>query len=322
MLRKKIVGLMLCLCATPVHAGTGLVPVASGSPHEGLTAVAFDQQNGVAVGFGGEVQETQDGGRSWKRLAALTPLGLMGVDVKGNLSIAVGQMGTVAVRQGEGAWRLIDGGTPDRLLAVSVNAKGHAVAVGSFGAIIASADSGATWKPLTPDWARLLPERNEGTQPHLYAVRLDDAGVITLAGEYGTILRSLDSGKTWISLHRGTPGTRIGDASIFAFDFRSDGTAFAVGQDGLLLQSISGGRNWAPVVSGTQALLFGIRSSNDGTVVAAGMYSMIVSRDNGKTWAPISDAHVKSSWYSGVARADGGAYIAVGKAGSIMQLAP
>jgi len=307
-------------CGEP-GPGVTLTNLLGGTPHQALMAIGFDGGVGVAVGAGGEIEATQDSGKLWKLEPSPSPLALLGVDLKDGLAIAVGQKGLILVRHGGPDWKKEDSGTTERLFSVSVNSKGTAVAVGSFGTVIASFDQGATWQSIAPNWAALIHEQGDGFTPHIYATHLDDAGTVTIAGELGVILQSSDAGKTWQVLHQGDSSNHKEDESIFALDIRKDGIGYAVGQDGAILRSGDGGLKWAAVNSGTKSILLSIHSSSDGEIVVTGMYSMLVSKDDGKTWNLVIDQSVASSWYAGVARPADGADIVVGKSGAIMRVA-
>jgi hypothetical protein len=59
--------------------------------------------------------------------------------------------------------------------------------------------------------------------------------VATVAGDNGTILRSLDGGLTWNRLTSGT------DADLFGVYFTSNDTGTVVGEDGIILRTTTGG---------------------------------------------------------------------------------
>ena len=304
-------------------AGSGpvLVEITGGTPHQALMAVAFDQSSGVAVGAGGQIMTTQDTGKTWQPAAAPLPLGLLGVAIKQTLSVAVGQGGLVLVRDGSSAWNKVDSGSTERFFSASINTQGHAVAVGSFGAVIASSDRGKTWKSIAPQWLQFSDaQQGDGFQPHIYDVKLDDAGTITIVGELGIILRSTDDGQKWSLLHKGDSATRKETASLFALDMRADGVAFAVGQDGMILKSANAGATWAVQPSGTQAILLGVSSSAAGGVIVTGMHDMLYSKDDGATWAHVRDKSIGSSWFVGISRLNANSVVIVGNSGKIVRV--
>ena len=299
--------------APPVAPGNPLQPVLAGTVHQALFAIDFGESLGVAVGAGGEVQESSDNGATWKMVQAPTQLSLLGVGVAGGKAVAVGQSGLVVTRGTDGKWTEGKSGSKQRLLAVELNAAGRAVAVGAFGTVLLSDDAGGTWRSVSPAWAEFAPD---GMEPHMYAVHVAADGTVTIAGEFGLILRSSDAGTTWAPLHKG-------EASLFALQLRDDGVGYAVGQSGMLLRTSDGGVSWEQKNSGTQALLLGVHASADGKVLVAAMRDMRVSRDGGESFSHVQGGGVSSLWFSAAAQAAAGSpVLAVGQAGQIVRLVP
>jgi photosystem II stability/assembly factor-like uncharacterized protein len=294
-------------------ADHGGVPVlVQGTAHEALFGVAFDGDNGIAVGAMGEIQQSTDGGRTWKADAKPpTPLSLLGVGIHGEHRVAVGQMGTIVVSDGQGAWTKADSGTDARLFAASVNSDGLMVAVGAFGTVILSPDGGKTWQKVTIDWSKYV--KDEGVEPHLYAVIVDEKNTVTLAGEYGLILRSVDSGKTWDAVNHG-------EASLFDIKLHANGSGYAVGQDGTVLATHDGGHSWTNMPTGSKAVLLGVWSEPNGHVLIAGMHQTLESHDGGQTWKPRTEGDFATGWYSGIAAPASGGLILIGNAGRIVKV--
>jgi len=292
-------------------SGYDATKIVSGTAHQALFAVASDQSDAIAVGAAGEILQSGDAGRTWQQASPLpTRLSLLGVAMAAGHSIAVGQMGTVLLRDGGGAWAQATSGVHERLFAVALNAHGVAAAVGGFGTILRSTDAGHSWAQVAPDWSSYAAD---GQQPHLYDVVVDDNGVITAVGEFGLILRSPD-GHNWQTLHKG-------DASLFAIDLRADGGGYAVGQNGTVLHTIDGGTTWQAQHSGTGAILLGVRSTSSGYVMATGMHDMLISNDTGTTWSHPEGSGFASSWYQGIAQIPSKqAWLVVGNAGQVLTI--
>ena len=299
-------------CAPLWAAAAGLAPVVTGNAHEALFAVATEGNAAIAVGAGGAIVESGDGGKTWKPDADVpTQLSLLAVVLNKGQAIAVGQQGTVLLQTAPGKWTKVDSGNDSRLFGVALGG-GVAATVGSFGTVLRSADGGKSWTSIAPDWSKYT---SNGEQPHIYDVAVDDKGVITVAGEFGFILRTADAGKTWQTLHKGS-------ASLFAIDLRPDGVGYAVGQDGALLRSADHGLTWTTLKSGTSAILLGVHSTADGRVVITGMHDMLLSHDDGKSWQHVSGEEVTTTWYEGVASPGSGQpLLAVGHSGEIVQVA-
>jgi photosystem II stability/assembly factor-like uncharacterized protein len=295
------------------------VAVLGGIPHEALFAIDFDGQTGVAVGAGGEIVRTTDGGASWTRESAPRRLALLGVAVRGEHAIAVGQMGVVLVRGADGRWSEVDSGTEERLFGVDLNAHGVALAVGAFGALLRSADGGRSWSAAAPEWAGIFKDTagrlGDFFEPSLYGVQLADDGRAWAVGELALVLRSTDAGASWQVGHAGESRVDGVDPTLFGFSMRDDGSGVAV------LVSDDGGVSWRTTERPTHANLLSVHSSADGVVVATGMRELLFSRDGGANWQPVRGEDIATGWYSGAARpGGGGAPLVVGNAGRILRL--
>ncbi len=296
------------LAANPPDA---LHAVVSGTPHEALFSIAFYGHVGIAVGAGGAVLESADGGKTWKSAPAVTEVSLLSTSVDHGAALAVGQLGVIVRMDGDGRWQKVDSGTQSRLLSVKVNSHGGAVAVGAFGTVLKSDDGGEHWASIAPaSWTDFAEQ-----EPHLYIADIDDNGVVTIGGEYGLLLRSSDSGAHWQALHKG-------EASLFSMQLRADGSGYAVGQNGTVLHTADHGARWDEVKVDTSANLLGVCAAADGHIVVTGMHDMLVSSDNGGTWRHQGGEEVLSSWYAGAtAPPAGSGILAVGHSGQIVRIA-
>jgi photosystem II stability/assembly factor-like uncharacterized protein len=331
--------LAIFLALTAAAGGVAAAADAGGSralaqltPHDRLYAVAFNGDFGEAVGDSGLVLVTADGGKTWAREnTPPTNVSLISVAISGSRSIAVGQQGTILIRDDRKPWRKIEPVTDRRLLRVSLNKDGLAIAVGAFGTLLKSTDGGETWAELKPDWAAIYKTEVIGEfeairdEPTLYVVKVFDDGSIVIGGEYGQLSRSTDAGTTW------TPVVHVQAAekgsippTIFGMHFRDDGTGYASGQDGLVVATPDSGKTWTQLDTHSRAGLFDVESTADGHVIAVGMRAGLVSADAGKTWQPLKVLDLSANWYSGLGRGagmSGGSVIAVGHSGRVLELA-
>lgn len=325
-------GCLALAAGVTAHAQTGPKPDAgtesklittlvSGIPHSAFFGISFDAGQGVAVGAGGAIYSSDDAGLSWKPVQhGLTELALLAVDKNGKHTIAVGQAGLVMVEEAPGKWTKVDIGAPKRLFSVSVNSGGFAAAVGEFGTVLKSADGGRTWTSMAPDWSQFAVQNSPGTgEPHIYAVNVTESGEITIAGEFGVILRSADGGASWRVLRPVTPQV----PTLFALHIPRDGVgnSYAVGQTGELLISADGGLSWGKCSTNTKANFLGVAASPNGQVVVTGMRVMLRSQDAGMTWAAVEEGDTTTDWYQAVrAEASSGRIVAVGHSGRIIQV--
>lgn len=307
------VGAALALTALAAHATAvkkQIDIVVQGTVHQTLFAIGFDGQKGLAVGANGEVQTSEDGGKSWKASKLPTDMALLGLHMDAARAIAVGQAGIAFVKNAGGEWEKVDTGTTKRLFSVSSNVGGLTVAAGEFGALLLSEDGGRTWHTLTLDWEKVGTEG--GAEPHLYGAYVGADGTMSVVGEFGLVLRSTDRGRTWSVQNKST-------ASLFSVKIRDDGVGFAVGQDGYALKTADGGVTWTCIDVGSKAILNGVHSSGDGRVTITAMREMMISSDDGNTWHSIDNPEVTTVWYVGVG-SPGSDVLAVGQAGRIIRV--
>lgn len=288
--------------------------VYQGIPHDALYDVCFDKNTGMAVGVAGNVLATEDAGKSWQPTQSATEFALLGVSCTGKTAIAVGQLGHIQVRDDKGIWQKVESGTDQRLLSVSANHSGLAVAAGGFGAVLRSKDGGTSWQPLTFDWEAIL---DDFLEPHIYDVAVFDDGSIMLTGEFELIMFSPDQGETWRVLNKA-------DSSLFALHFRDREHGFAVGQDGKVLKSVDGGASWQVIEVPTRENLLDVWSSGAGDVFVTGIRTLLRSRDDGATWQSITEGDISVKWYQAVSgAADEGSVnqvVIVGHSGRVLQV--
>ena len=100
--------------------------------------------------------------------------------------------------------------------------------------------SGAAMASPSTGWENQTPV---GEGDSLYAVDAVDADVAWVVGNYGTILKTIDSGNTWVQ--QDAPSTNIQFYDVSAVD---NDTAWASGRtfysEGLLLKTTDGGDTW------------------------------------------------------------------------------
>ncbi len=162
-----------------------------------LRAVSFtDGNNGTAVGEGGVILRTTDGGNTWVPQSSGTLETLFGVSFSdSNTGTAVG--GTFGKSE---IFRTTDGGEhwipqsnpgTEFLFDVSFTDTNNGTAVGDSGTILRTTDGGNSWVPQA-----------SGTTKTLYGVSFTDTNNGTVVGfEFGgtgIILRTTDGGNKWV----------------------------------------------------------------------------------------------------------------------------
>jgi len=278
-----------------------------GIAHDALYDICFNDSQGFAVGVAGTLLLTDDQGASWHPLAPLGSGANLGLDCVSANVLAVGQGGAIFRREGEN-WSKVESGTEARLLDVSANDAGLAVAVGGFGTVLKSQDGGRSWEPLSFDWEALV---NDFVEPHIYDVHVSPEGKVTIVGEFGLVLHSVDGGDTWNMTHRG-------EASLFALELDGD-VGYAVGQHGAVLHTEDGAQTWRELASGTDANLLDVLTDRDGVVHVTGIRTLLESADGGNTWVSRQPGDVSSRWYQSLGMSKAGVFM-VGHSGRIVQI--
>ena len=289
------------------EGASSVTTVATGTGRQDLYATAMDGKFGLAVGANGGVRETKDGGKSWSQVPFNGKEALLGVSLKAGRAVVVGQNGAIFLRATDGSWTKAQSGTDARLFGISINSRGDAVAVGSFGTIIKSTDGGKTWQPAPANWSDYA---ENGEEPHLYDAFVDEAGVATVIGEFGLILRSTPEDASWRALHRG-------EESLFALDLQPSGIGYAVGQSGAVVTTKDAGQTWQKIDVGTKAILLGVRVMDERRVLITALREAVESRDGGATWKALTAPEVTKNWMLGVAESESGSALLVGQSGRI-----
>ncbi|WP_247254198.1 WD40/YVTN/BNR-like repeat-containing protein [Pseudomonas moorei] len=168
-------------------------------PSRPLLGVWFSNaHDGLVVGANGQAFITHDGGLNWASAARQlnNPEALhynaIVADAKGDLLIA-GEAGKVYRATPDGSWHTLDSGYGGALYGIlpfeDANGAEMLLAYGFGGAILRSADLGATWSRI---------DLKDKLATLVGALRLD-GGTILLLAQDGTLLRSDDLGLSFIS---------------------------------------------------------------------------------------------------------------------------
>lgn len=263
--------------------------VSAGLAHDALFDIEFEGNDGLAVGDHGLLLATHDGGASWAPLAGVpTDKALLGLALRQDRAIIVGQEGTILLGDERTGWRQVDGGGAGRLLNVALNDDGLSVAVGEFGTVLLLRDAGESWVRPAMDWDAIAGP--DGYEPHLYDVKIDARGRVLIAGEFGLVLSSDDGCRTWQVRHQG-------ESSLFGLHMNAAGTGFAVGQEGTVLRSQDFGDSWQQMPVPAAGNLLGAWNSSHGEVVVVGIRTLLRSSDDGASWTESVDPAIRRSWY-------------------------
>jgi photosystem II stability/assembly factor-like uncharacterized protein len=223
-----------------------------------------------AVGTGGKIVRSEDGGKTWARQKVSTIENLQGIATwDAQTAVVVGNRGL--------AFHTTDGGkewkpsvvpksdNPNKLLRVRVFGD-TAWAVGEFGGFFRSDDKGATF-------TRVLPEKDSAFNAVTFR---GQTGYVV--GEFGTMFKTTDGGTTW------NPVTLENKVSLMAIDFRTDNDGVAVGLAGTLMTTSDGGSTWHIIPDLTREHLFDVHWYEDKWVVVGDKGVMITSDAEAKNW--------------------------------------
>lgn len=236
----------------------------SGSSYHLQAIAAWDKQRAVAVGNGGTVLVTIDGGTTWRK--ADLPASVEGrklIRVRAypdGRAWAVGELGTVLVADAFGArWR--DASEGGDVTWNDIGRFGDGVCmVGEFGRIRCSRDRGETWALVSSPVESSL---------NAVAFRSESDGVAV--GLEGVIALTSDGGSHWQVLPKTT------DQHLY--DVHWDGKRWlVVGDKGVTLTAERAGQQWHEVKGGTESASWHTQiAGQEGRYVSVGQGIRFVS---------------------------------------------
>ena len=201
----------------------------------------------------------------------------------------------------EEATEAVDQGMTSPLLNVWFANARDGYALGAYGVFLRTRDGGETW---IMDGQRL----DNPDKYHLYDIVRSATGTLLVAGEAGTLLRSLDDGETWQRIEAIYPGSFFGALAA------DDGSLLAFGLRGNVFRSTDDGASWSLVDTGDQRTLLGGVTQADGTIILVGSAGAVLSSDdNGTSFSTVPTTG--SRVYSGVAGDPDGKLLLVGFSG-------
>lgn len=220
-----------------------------------LTAVRFaDARRGWAVGHGGIVLATRDGGEHWTRQLD----GHRAAQIVLEAARAAGHAESIA-----DAERLVADGADKPLLDLLLLGEARLLAVGAYGLALASEDGGQTWQ----SWLPRLPNP-KGL--HLYAAR-QRGQTLLLAGEQGLVLRSSDGGRSFHRLETPYKG------SFFSAELPGEHDLLLAGLRGTALRSADGGANWSSIAVPMPAAITATALDAEGRLLAANQAGFVMA---------------------------------------------
>jgi photosystem II stability/assembly factor-like uncharacterized protein len=270
-------------CARGAHTITASVsPITVGA--SASSTAHHSQMLAWAVGDGGTVLATKDGGATWAAQSSGTTRLLNSVAFCGaSTGWAVGEGGIIlGTADGGATWKRQDSHVDGTLFAVAcVDAK-HAWALGQTGSdfttiVVSTADGGATWTVMPA-----------GTTRSLRAISFVDASHGWAVGEFGTIMATVDGGRHWTSENSGLSE----DDELYGVAFSDPVHGWAVGDHapagsnrGIVLVTDDGGRTWTKLRLAAPAVGFlGVSVLDSELAWAVAGNSVLQTANRGGTW--------------------------------------
>lgn len=254
-----------------------------------LTRILFlDEKTGWAVGHGGVVLGTTDGGESWQLL-------LDGVRAA-NLEGAAAEADTGNVERQKNAARLIKDGADKPFFGLHFTDTLSGMVVGAYGLVFATEDGGKTWKSAI--------ERIENSKGnHLYSIYSSGADLYVV-GEQGTFYRSSDNGGKFKRVEMPTKGTLFGVVAT------NGGQLLAYGLRGNLYRKEVGSDQWEKINVPPITLTLGITLKDGSIILADEVGHLLKSTDEGRSFQSIPQS--QSVPIVGLTQAEDGSLILAG----------
>src|SRR6266849_1766785 len=256
----------------------------------GLSAIALvDAQTAIAVGWGGEIHRTTDGGAFWNRqvqCAVTTNINSLSfVDTNTGWavggSIFDGASAIVHTTDGGATWTPQVSG-PDRPLSgVSFADANLGVAVGDYSTILRTIDGGENWTNQVswPACTECDPYHSSDNCCFLSAVSFADPDTAIAVGRSNggaVILRTTDGGITWA---RQLVDTNTNNFEGVSFADASNG--LVVGMRGPIFRTTDGGATWTRQESGTRRDFSSVSFVDADTATVVGNFSTILHTTTG-----------------------------------------
>ncbi len=235
-------------------------------------AAARQGDNMVVVGNQGVILRSADQGAQWQRQVLAGWPALIDVTACPNghfVALAYDKTIYVSADQGASWTEKSINNTEETPQAIACAPDGKLWIVGSFAYVWSSPDEGESWT-----------ESSSGEDAILTTVQFFDADNGIVTGEFGTVMRTTDSGENW-DLLAPLPDEFYPEGAYF-----SDAEhGWVVGLGGTVLYTSDGGDSWVQQPTGTQVSLFSLEAQGDALYAVGGEGTMLRYADG--RWVPV-----------------------------------
>jgi photosystem II stability/assembly factor-like uncharacterized protein len=215
---------------------------------------------------------------------------LYALNFVGKNGLATGAAGAILeTKDGGATWTDMKSPTQAGLFGIAVNGD-RRVIVGQQGTVLLA--NGDTWEPM-----------KSGSDKRLLNVGMNASGLAIAVGEFGTILRSKDGGKSWEPRVLDWASYRDDgyEPHIYSVDVQDSGRIVIGAEFTYVLISEDGGETFKLANKGEKSI-FAMHLQANGTGYAAGQEGLVMkTSDNGNTWTVLktgSDANLFGIWAS------------------------
>lgn len=230
-----------------------------------LTAVEFaNEKVGFAIGHGGSVLATTDGGETW----SLRLDGRRIAEKALSVANASGDEHLIASAQ-----RLASDGPDKPLLDLLVLDDKRVIVVGAYGLILLTDDGGHTWTSLFDKIENIFGS-------HIYVIRQSENRIL-MAGEMGAVWLSQDSGNSFDVLE--TPY----EGSFFTAELMGAEEIVLAGLRGNAWRSNDNGDSWKQIATNIPATINASTLRKNGELLVVNQAGMIM-RKNGDSLVPVT----------------------------------
>lgn len=213
------------------------------------------------------------------------------MNINGKNGLAVGAAGALLVTADGGAtWTEGASGSEFGLFGIGIAGE-HRIIVGQRGTVLLG-DADGQWTPGT-----------SGTENRLLNVDVNASGLAIAVGEFGTIMRSKDGGKTWDQrpIDWATFRDDGYEPHIYAVDVQDSGRIIIGAEFAYVIVSDDGGETFSLANKGEKSV-FAMHMLDGGTGYAVGQEGLALkTTDNGATWTELptgSTANLFGVWAS------------------------